>query len=333
MKNRIKELRQRRNLSQEQLGQSVGVQKAAISKLERGEAKLTQDYMEKIARALGCQLWELISEKPENENTRVTVRNKMKVVILAGGLGTRFSEETALKPKPMIEIGGMPILWHIMKYYASFGLNDFIICGGYKQDVIKNFFANYHLHRSAATFDIRGNAVEVHETAAEDWRVTVVDTGENTMTGGRLLRARAYIGNAPFCVTYGDGLCDVNIGALIRHHKKMGKTVTVSAVLPPARFGALDIRDGVVTSFAEKRAEDERLINGGFMVAEPALLDYIRDDSTILEREPLERLAAEGQLAAFEHRGFWQCMDKLYDKNLLESLWNSGKAPWKKWAA
>ncbi len=255
----------------------------------------------------------------------------MKVVILAGGLGTRFSEETVLRPKPMIEIGGMPILWHIMKYYASFGHNDFIVCAGYKQDVIKNFFANYHMHKSAVTFNIGSNAVEVHETAAEDWRITVVDTGENTLTGGRIKRIRPYLGREPFCLTYGDGLSDIDINALIAQHKKMGRIMTLSAVYPPARFGTLDIKDGVVTNFVEKKVESERLVNGGFMVVEPGFIDFIEGDSTQLEKEPMERAAREGQLAVHEHRGFWQCMDKLHDKQYLEGLWNSGQAPWKKW--
>lgn len=256
----------------------------------------------------------------------------MKVVILAGGLGTRFSEETALKPKPMIEIGGMPILWHIMKYYTSFGLNDFVICAGYKQDVIKNFFANYHIYRSAATtFEVQSNAVRVHETTAENWKVTVVDTGEATMTGGRLKRVKQYLDNETFCLTYGDGLSDIDIRALLAHHKKAGKVMTLSAVMPPARFGTLDIKGGVVTNFAEKHPESERLISGGFMVCEPRFLDYIEGDSTTLEKGPMEKIAAEGQLAAFEHRGFWQCMDKLHDKQYLEGLWNSGTAPWKVW--
>jgi glucose-1-phosphate cytidylyltransferase len=256
----------------------------------------------------------------------------MKVVILAGGLGTRFSEETALKPKPMIEIGGMPILWHIMKSYAAHGLNDFVICAGYRQDVIKNFFANYHLYRSAATtFEVQSNAVRVHETSAENWKVTVVDTGEHTLTGGRVKRAQPFIGNESFCLTYGDGVSDVDITALIAHHRKTGRLVTLSAVTPPARFGTLDIRGGVVTSFVEKHPESERLINGGYMVCEPGVFDYIEDDSAPLETGAMERIAADGQLAAFEHRGFWQCMDKLHDKMYLENLWNSGKAPWKSW--
>jgi glucose-1-phosphate cytidylyltransferase len=255
----------------------------------------------------------------------------MKVVILAGGLGTRFSEETALKPKPMIEIGGMPILWHIMKRYAAFGLKDFIVCAGYKQDVIKSFFANYHLHRSAVTFDIRNNAVRVHETDAEDWRVSVVDTGEATATGGRVKRIRPYLDDAPFCLTYGDGVSNIDIGALVNFHKNSGKIMTLSAVYPPPRFGTLDIQGGLVTSFVEKRIDSERLVNGGFMVAQPKLLDYIEGDSTWLEKEPMEKIAAEGQLAAYEHRGFWQCMDKQHDKTYLEGLWNSGQAPWKAW--
>jgi glucose-1-phosphate cytidylyltransferase len=330
MKNRIKELRQQRGISQEDLGTRIGIRKAAISKLERGGARLTQDYMEKISAALGCAPWELISEEAAGKN-RISVRNKMKVVILAGGLGTRFSEETAIKPKPMIEIGGMPILWHIMKYYASFGLNDFIICGGYKQEIIKNFFANYHLQKSTVTFDTRSNAVELHEAVTDDWRVTIVDTGENTLTGGRVKRIRPFLGPGPFCLTYGDGLCDIDIRALIHHHKKAGKIMTLSAVYPPPRFGTLEINNGLVTHFFEKRSDSERLINGGFMVAEPEFLDYIANDSTPMEKEPMERLSAEGQLAAFEHRGFWQCMDKQHDKVYLEQLWNSGKAPWKVW--
>jgi glucose-1-phosphate cytidylyltransferase len=257
----------------------------------------------------------------------------MKVVILAGGLGTRFSEETALKPKPMIEIGGMPILWHIMKFYAAHGLSDFVVCAGYRQDVIKHFFANYHLYRSAATtFEVQSNAVRVHETAAEDWRVTVVDTGENTMTAGRIQRARPWIGNEAFCLTYGDGLSNIDITALVAHHKKAGKVMTLSAVTPPARFGTLQIEGGVVRNFVEKSSESERLVNGGFMVCDPRVFDYLgNDESMPLEKAPMERIAAEGQLAAYEHRGFWQCMDKQHDKQYLENLWHSGQAPWKAW--
>lgn len=255
-----------------------------------------------------------------------------KVVILAGGLGTRFSEETVLKPKPMIEIGGMPILWHIMKFYSGHGLKDFIICAGYKQYIIKEFFANYALHRSNVTFDLKTDTMKVHDTSVEDWRVTVVDTGENTMTGGRIKRIRPYLDKSePFCLTYGDGVSDIDIPASIAYHKKMGKTATLSAVSPPARFGELDIQDGLIRQFMEKRMDSERLVNGGFMVLNPEFLDYIDGDHISLEQEPMRTVAAKGQLAAYEHRGFWQCMDKIHDKQLLESLWNSGKAPWKNW--
>lgn len=254
-----------------------------------------------------------------------------KVVILAGGLGTRFSEETSLRPKPMIEIGGMPMLWHIMKFYSAQGFNDFIICTGYKQSVIKEFFANYVLHRSSVTFDMKSGAVTTHETAVEDWKVTVVDTGEDTLTGGRIKRIRSYLGNAPFLMTYGDGLSDIDLKALVAYHKKKGKLATLSAVIPPARFGELDIDDGLVRHFAEKKPDSERLINGGFMVLDPKILDYISGDQIMIEREPMQRASEEGQLAAYEHRGFWQCMDKLHDKQYLEALWTQGKAPWKIW--
>lgn len=254
-----------------------------------------------------------------------------KVVILAGGLGTRFSEETALRPKPMIEVGPMPILWHIMKFYSAHGLKDFIICAGYKQYVIKEFFANYPLHCSDITFDLQSGKNTVHASTVEDWKVTVVDTGENTMTGGRVKRIRQYLDNEPFCLTYGDGLSNVDIKALLAYHKKKGKTVTVSAVVPPARFGELDIKDGLVSQFAEKKKDAERLINGGFMVVEPKFLDYISGDAVPLEKEPMEKVTAKGEVAAFEHRGFWQCMDKLHDKQMLDQLWNSGQAPWKIW--
>lgn len=254
-----------------------------------------------------------------------------KVVILAGGLGTRFSEETSLKPKPMIDIGNMPILWHIMKFYSAHGLKDFIICAGYKQYIIKEFFANYSLHRSNITFDLKSDSMKVHDTTVEDWKVTVVDTGENTMTGGRIKRIKPYLDNEPFCLTYGDGLSNIDISALLAYHKKMGKTATLSAVSPPPRFGELDIRDGLIHQFMEKRLDSERLINGGFMVLNPEFLDLIEGDHISIEQEPMRAVAAKGQLAAFEHRGFWQCMDKLHDKQLLESLWSSGKAPWKNW--
>ena len=254
-----------------------------------------------------------------------------KVVLLAGGLGTRFSEETILKPKPMIEIGNMPILWHIMKFYSAQGLKDFIICAGYKQYIIKEFFANYTLHCSDVTFDLKAGKAMVHATTVEDWKVTVVDTGENTMTGGRIKRIKPYLDNEPFCMTYGDGLSDINIPSLLAYHKKMGKIATLSAVSPAARFGELDIKNGLIAQFTEKKADSERLINGGFMVLDPAFLDYIAGDQTALEQDPMQKAAAAGQLAAYEHRGFWQCMDKLHDKNVLESLWDSGKAPWKIW--
>lgn len=254
-----------------------------------------------------------------------------KVVILAGGLGTRFSEETGLKPKPMIDIGNMPILWHIMKFYSAHGLKEFIICAGYKQYMIKEFFANYALHCSDVTFDMKSGQKTVHNTTVEDWKVTVVDTGENTMTGGRIKRIKPYLDNEPFCMTYGDGLSDINIPDLLAYHKKMGRMATLSAVSPAARFGELDIKNGLITQFAEKKPNSERLVNGGFMVLNPEFLDHISGDHMPIELEPLQKAAAMGQLAAYEHRGYWQCMDKLHDKNLLEALWNSGKAPWKIW--
>lgn len=255
-----------------------------------------------------------------------------KAVILAGGLGTRLSEETVLKPKPMVEIGGMPILWHIMQFYASYGVREFIICAGYKQYIIKEFFANFRLHTSDVTFDLKTGNITTHNSSTPDWKVTVVDTGENTMTGGRLKRIRPFLDdNEPFFMTYGDGLSDVNIEALFTHHCKSGKLVTLTAVFPPARFGALDIQDGLITHFREKPADSERRINGGYMVLEPRFLDFIEGDSTILEQQPLTKAAQMGELAAFEHDGFWQAMDKLYDKNLLENIWTKGNAPWKKW--
>jgi len=224
-------------------------------------------------------------------------------------------------------------LWHIMKFYSAQGFDDFIICAGYKQSIIKEFFANYALYRSSVTFDMRSGTVTTHDTAVEGWKVTVVDTGENTMTGGRIKRIKPYLNNDPFFMTYGDGLSDIDLKALLAYHKKKGKLATISAVVPPARFGELDIQDGLVREFAEKKPDAERLINGGFMVLEPKLLDYIAGDEVMIEREPMQRASREGQLAAFEHRGFWQCMDKLYDKNYLESLWNAGQAPWKIWQA
>ena len=256
----------------------------------------------------------------------------MKAVILAGGLGTRISEETGVKPKPMIEVGGKPILWHIMKIYAAHGVNEFVICCGYKGYVIKEYFANYFLHMSDVTFDMLGNSMEVHQRNAEPWRVTLIDTGENTMTGGRLKRVAPYVQDEEhFCFTYGDGVADVDITALIAFHKAQKVAATLTAALPPGRFGALDFDGHKVRSFKEKPKGDGAMINGGFFVLSPAVLDYIKDDTTVWEHEPLERLAAQGQLAAFKHGGFWQPMDTLRDKTHLEELWAGGKAPWKVW--
>lgn len=257
----------------------------------------------------------------------------MKVVILAGGFGTRISEESHLKPKPMIEIGNQPILWHIMKEYSAYGFNEFVICAGYKQQVIKEYFANYYLHRSDITFDFTAdNSMVVHNNVAEPWKVSIVDTGLNTMTGGRIKRVREYIGNEPFMLTYGDGVCDINIAELYEFHKKGGKLATMTAIQPGGRFGTLDIDDSnTIERFSEKRKEDGGWINGGYMVIEPQVIDYIEGDDTVFEREPLERLAAEGQLQAYKHDGFWQCMDTLRDKTLLEELLEQNKAPWKIW--
>lgn len=256
----------------------------------------------------------------------------MKAVILAGGLGTRISEETYLKPKPMIEIGGKPLLWHILKIYSSHGINDFIICVGYRGYVIKEYFANYFLHMSDVTFDMNKNAMEVHSKNAEPWRVTVVDTGEPTQTGGRLRRVRQYLGdNESFCFTYGDGLADVDIRALIEFHRARAKLATITAVQPPGRFGALQIEAGVVKNFDEKPNGDGSWINGGFFVLEPSVIDRIEGDATIWERGPMESLARDGQLSAFCHDGFWRPMDTLRDKTQLDELWLSGQAPWKKW--
>lgn len=256
----------------------------------------------------------------------------MKCVILAGGLGTRISEETHLKPKPMIEIGGKPILWHIMKSYSAHGVNDFVICCGYKGYIIKEYFANYFLHMSDVTFDMVHNQMEVHEQKAEPWRVTLVDTGEDTMTGGRLRRVKEYLKDEEaFCFTYGDGVADVDIAAAIAFHKAHGKLATVTAVLPPGRFGALAREGDAVRGFIEKPRGDGGWINGGFFVLSPKVIDYIAADSTSWELEPMAKLAAENQLHAFEHNGFWQPMDTLREKNLLEDLWASGEAPWKQW--
>jgi glucose-1-phosphate cytidylyltransferase len=256
----------------------------------------------------------------------------MKAVILAGGLGTRISEETGLKPKPMIEIGGKPILWHIMKIYSAHGVNEFVICCGYKGYVIKEYFANYFLHMSDVTFDMLGNSMEVHQRNAEPWRVTLIDTGENTMTGGRLKRVAPYVrGEEDFCFTYGDGVADIDITALVAFHKAKKVRATLTATLPPGRFGALDFDGDKVRSFQEKPRGDGAMINGGFFVLSSSVLDGIQDDSTVWEQGPLEQLAAQGQLAAFKHTGFWQPMDTLRDKTHLEELWASGKAPWKVW--
>ncbi|MET0220726.1 MAG: glucose-1-phosphate cytidylyltransferase [Tardiphaga sp.] len=255
----------------------------------------------------------------------------MKVVILAGGLGTRISEESHLKPKPMIEIGGKPILWHIMKMYSHYGINDFIVCLGYKGYVIKEYFSNYFLHTSDVTFDMRDNKMEIHQKFAEPWKITLVDTGESTMTGGRLKRVAPYIGDETFCFTYGDGVSDIDISALITAHKTAGREATVTAIQPPGRYGALLIDDNAVQHFQEKPAGDGAWINGGFFVLEPSVLQYVEGDETVWEQAPLQRLAGKGQLTAHQHIGFWQAMDTLREKNLLEDLWASGKAPWKSW--
>lgn len=256
----------------------------------------------------------------------------MKAVILAGGLGTRISEETHLKPKPMIEIGGRPILWHIMKMYSAHGVNEFIICCGYKGYIIKEYFANYFLHMSDITFDMSTNQMEVHEKKAEPWKVTLVDTGEETLTGGRLRRVQQYLkGELAFCFTYGDGVSDVDIGALIRFHESHGKQATVTAVRPPGRYGALEIKGHEVTGFTEKPRGDGGFINGGFFVLSPSVIDLIDGDRSSWESEPLDRLVSMNELRSYEHDGFWQPMDTLREKNLLEELWTNGKAPWKQW--
>ena len=257
----------------------------------------------------------------------------MKVVILAGGLGTRISEESQFKPKPMIEIGGMPILWHIMKEYSYYGYNDFIICAGYKQHVIKEWFANYFLHTSDVTFDFtQGNKMTILSQHSEPWKVTVVDTGYNTMTGGRIKRIQPYVGNESFLMTYGDGVCDVNIGELVKFHKSHGKIATLTAVVQKQEKGVLDIAEsGTVRSFREKKVNDGAAINAGFMVLEPQIFDYLEGDETVFETKPLERLVNEGQLMSYRHTGYWQCMDSMREKQILENLWEQGKAPWKVW--
>lgn len=257
----------------------------------------------------------------------------MKVVLLAGGFGTRISEESHLKPKPMIEIGGMPILWHIMKSYSYYGFNEFVICCGYKQHVIKEFFSNYFLHRSDITYDFTDhNKIKIHNNTSEPWKVTVVDTGLNTMTGGRIKRIQKYIGDEPFMLTYGDGVCDIDVNKLLEFHKENKRYVTMTAIQPGGRFGMLNIDDtDGVTAFAEKKKEDCGWINGGFMVVEPEVFAYIDGDSTVFEREPLEKLAEENQISAYKHYGFWQCMDTMRDKEYLEKLLSENNAPWKKW--
>jgi len=257
----------------------------------------------------------------------------MKVVILAGGLGTRISEESHLVPKPMIGIGGRPILWHIMKYYSSFGYNEFIVCCGYKQHVIKEFFADYYMHMSDITFDFtQGNRMVVHSNTTEPWKVTLIDTGLHTMTGGRIKRVREHIGNETFMLTYGDGVSDVDIKELVNFHKSHGRMATMTAIQPGGRFGMIDISDDqCIKNFREKSKEDGGWINGGFMVLSPEVIDYIEGDETTFEREPLETIASEGQLKAFKHGGFWQCMDTMRDKEFLEEIWAKGNAPWKVW--
>ena len=256
----------------------------------------------------------------------------MKVVLLAGGFGTRISEESQYKPKPMIEIGDMPILWHIMKTYSHYGFKEFVICAGYKQHVIKQWFADYFLHTSDITFDFsQGNRMIVHGAHSEDWKVTIVDTGLHTMTGGRLKRIRKYLGDEPFFMTYGDGVADVDIPASLQFHKSHGRLATMTAIRPESRYGIIDLQGDQVLSFREKSQQDVGWINGGFMVLDPKVLDYVAGDHVMFEREPMERLAADGELMCFRHDGFWQCMDTLRDKQKLDSLWDSGKAPWKLW--
>ena len=258
----------------------------------------------------------------------------MKVIILAGGRGTRISEESEFRPKPMIEIGGKPILWHIMKEYSHYGFNDFIICCGYKQHMIKEWFADYFLYNSDVTFDYSNgnNEMIIHQSELEPWKVTCVDTGLDTMTGGRIKRIQKYVGKDPFMMTYGDGVCDVNIKDLVKYHKSHGKKVTLTAVVQKQEKGVLDISEiGAVRSFREKNNVDETPINAGYMVLEPEVFDYLTDDACVLERDPLERLAQEGELMSYRHEGFWQCMDSMREKELLELMWNKGNAPWKVW--
>lgn len=255
----------------------------------------------------------------------------MKAVILAGGYGTRISEETHLKPKPMIEIGGMPILWHIMKHYSNYGINDFVICCGYKGYVIKEYFANYFLHRSDVTFDIKNNKMEVHKKFAEPWKVTLVDTGLDTMTGGRLQKIKSHVDNETFCFTYGDGISNVDISKSLKLHEDTGTIATVTAVQPPGKFGRMNLKENIVSHFEEKPIGDGGWINGGYFVLEPSVFDYLKDESTIWEREPLEELAKNKELSVYRHTGFWHPIDTLWDKNYLENLWNKNNAPWKIW--
>ena len=256
----------------------------------------------------------------------------MKVVILAGGLGTRISEESHLRPKPMIEIGDKPILWHIMKEYSHFGFNEFVICLGYKQHIVKEFFADYYLYSSDVTFDLSKNTMEVHNHYAEPWKVTLVDTGLHTMTGGRIARVKEYIGDDTFMLTYGDGVSDVDIGELLKFHRSHGKIGTLTAIAVDQRFGVLDIgKEGVIHEFAEKEEKDSSVVNGGYMVFEPQIFDYIEGDETVFEKDPLKKLAHDDELRAFLHRGFWKCMDTQREKEQLEKLWASGNAPWKVW--
>ncbi len=255
----------------------------------------------------------------------------MKAVILAGGFGTRISEESHLKPKPMIEIGDKPILWHIMKMYSRYGINDFVICAGYKQHVIKEYFANYGLYNSDITFDFRNGTTEIRSDSSESWTVTIVDTGLNTMTGGRIKRIQKYIGDETFCLTYGDGVSDVPLDRVIKFHQDKGKAATITAVRPEGRFGMMEMSGDDVMSFREKSRDDVGWINGGFMVLDPAVFDYIDGDPTVFEQEPLMNLTRDGQLNAYRHDGFWQCMDTMRDKEKLQKMWDSGKAPWKTW--
>ncbi|MCX7227860.1 MAG: glucose-1-phosphate cytidylyltransferase [Burkholderiales bacterium] len=255
----------------------------------------------------------------------------MKAVILAGGLGTRLAEETSIRPKPMVEVGGRPILWHILKHYSRHGINEFVVCLGYRGYVIKEYFANYFMHMSDITFDLAKNKMEICQRHCEPWRVTLIDTGEDTQTGGRLRRVAKYVGDETFCFTYGDGVSDVDLTALIAFHRRQGRLATLTSVQPQGRFGALDIEGGRITRFEEKPQGDGTWVNGGFFVLEPQVLSYIEGDATSWEREPLETLAREGQLSAWAHRGFWQPMDTLRDKMKLEDLWQRGVAPWKTW--